>query len=270
MNIGPTMKRRCFFARRLFNGGGKWLCALALVVHVQAHDASFTDCVGQGGEAAKKGDVTAAAKFYSAVEQLEHGNSSNLCALTKYFCDLMRLTSSAATQKMLAENALSCSQAAIQADPRNATAHICAAICYAKNFPYADNATKVLYSRSLKAEAEKAIALDPKQDVAYYLLGRWNYGVANMNLFYKGLVKLAYGGLPVASNAEAVRDFKQAIRLEPGRIINHAELAKVYRATGQKDLARQELETSARLKPLDPDDAEAQVEAAKELSALTE
>jgi tetratricopeptide (TPR) repeat protein len=251
----------------VLSGGGKWLCVLSLAVQAQAGNASFAGCLAQGGLAAKNGDVPAAAKFYSAAVQLEHGNSSNLCALTKCFCDLMHLAGSSATQKMLAENALACSQAAIKADPQNATAHICAAICYAKNFPYADNATKVLYSLSLKAEAEKAIALDPKQDVAYYLLGRWNYGVANMNLFYKGLVKLAYGGLPVASNAEAVKDFKQAIRLEPGRIINHAELAKVYRATGQKDLARQELETSAHLKPLDPDDAEAQIEAAKELTA---
>jgi tetratricopeptide (TPR) repeat protein len=268
--MGTIINSQRFCARPLLNGGAKWLGFLGLILQVQAQDASFGNLLAQGGLAGKKGDLVRAVRFYSAAEHLEHGNSSNLCALTKCFCDLMHLTSSPATQKTLAQKALACSQAAVKADPQNATAHICVAICYAKNFPGADNATKVFYSRSIKAESEKAIALDPKQDVGYYLLGRWNYGVANMNLLYKGLVKIAYGGLPVASNAEAVKDFKQAIRLEPHRVISHAELAKVYQATGQKELARQELEKCARLKPLDPDDTEAQIEAARELSTLME
>jgi tetratricopeptide (TPR) repeat protein len=267
--MGTIKNNHRFCARPLLKGGAKWLGFLALILQVQAQDASFGNFLAQGGLAGKKGDLVTAVKVYSAAEQLEYGNSSNLCALTKCFCDLMHLTRSPAMQKTLAQKALACSQAAVKADPQNATAHICVAICYAKNFPYADNATKVFYSRSIRAESEKAIALDPKQDVAWYLLGRWNYGVANMNLLYKGLVKIAYGGLPAASNAEAVKDFKQAIKLDPRRIINHAELAKVYQATGQKELARPELEKCAQLKPLDPDDAEAQADAARELSALT-
>jgi tetratricopeptide (TPR) repeat protein len=268
--MGTITKNHRFLARPSLNGGAKWLCLFLLIVQAQAQDASFDNYLAQGGLAGKRGDVTTAVRFYSAAEQLESVNSSNLCALTKCFCDLMHVTSSPTLQKTLAQKALACSQAATKADPQNATAHICVAICYAKNFPYADNATKVFYSRSIKMESEKAIALDPKQDVARYMLGRWNYGVANMNLLYKGLVKTAYGGLPVASNAEAVKDFQQAIRLDPSRVISHAELAKVYQVTGQKELARLELGKCARLKPLDPDDAEAQIEAARELSALTE
>jgi len=239
-----------------------------LAFQVRANEDGFESLVAKGDLAGKKGDLAAALKAYTAAEKLEAANSTNLCALTKCFCDLMHSTSSPELQQELARAGLQCSEAAVRADPRNATSHICVAICYAKNFPYVDNRTKVFYSRSIKAESERAIELDPGQDVAYYLLGRWNYGVANMNLLYRGLVRIIYGGLPSASNAEAIKDLKRAIALNPRRIIHHEQLAKVYLAIGEKELARHELEKCPGLKPLDEDDAEAQAEAAKELATL--
>ena len=89
-----------------------------------------------------------------------------------------------------------------------------------------------------------------------------------MNFLYKGLVRIIYGGLPPASNAEAVKDLQRAVALNPARIIHHLELGKVYAALGQKEAARQQLELCARLKPLDPDDEDAQAEAAHELSSI--
>lgn len=245
------------------------LCLTLLAFQTRANEDRFGSLVAQGNLAGKRGDLAAALKAYAAAEKLEAVNSSNLCALTKCYCDLMHSTSSPEVQRELASAALQCSEAAVRADPRNATSHLCVAICYAKNFPYVDNRTKVSYSRSIKAESEQAIELDPGQDVAYYLLGRWNYGVANMNLLYRGLVRIVYGGLPPASNAEAIKDLKHAITLNPRRIIHHEQLAKVYLAIGEKELARAELEKCPRLKPLDEDDAEAQAEAAKELATLT-
>ena len=245
------------------------LCLILLAIPVAAEESGYGNLIAKGDLAGKNGDVATALNAYAAAEKLEAANSTNLCALTKCFCDLMHATRSPELQEKVATAALECAEAAVKADPRNATAHICVAICYAKNFPYADNRAKVAYSRSIKTESERAIQLDPGQDVAYYLLGRWNYGVANMNLLYRGLVRIVYGGLPSASNAEAIKDLKHAITLNPRRIIHHEQLAEVYTATGDKELARHELLKCAGLKPLDKDDAEAQADAAKELVALT-
>ena len=177
-------------------------------------------------------------------------------------------SSSAGIQQQLAKQALACALRAVRADVKSATAHLCVAVCYAKNFPFCDNETKVRWSRAMKMECETAIALDPKQDVGYYLLGRWYFGTANMGFFAKGVVKVIYGGLPQASNEDALRNFKQAIALAPDRIIHHRELAKVYEATGDTKLERAELETCARLKPVDRDDADAQKEAAGRMKNL--
>jgi hypothetical protein len=81
-------------------------------------------------------------------------------------------------------------------------------------------------------------------------------------------VKLVYGGLPKASNQEAIADFKKAAALAPHRIIHHAGLAMAYGAASQKDLEIAELKKCRELMPGGPEDEEARREAVKKLSAL--
>ena len=243
------------------------LLLLCLASVGRAEEVSFTNFVAQGDAAEKRGEVAAALKAYSAAEPLG-GSGADLCLLTKRYCDLMYDASSSAIQKSLATQALACALRAEQADPKSATAHLCVAVGYAKNFPFCETETKVKWSRAMKAECETAIALDPKQDVSYHLLGRWYFGTANMGFFSKSVVKVIYGGLPKASNEDAIKNFKLAIALAPGRIIHHAELAKVYGAINETKLELAELETCARLKPVDRDDTDAQLDAAKRLAEM--
>ena len=243
------------------------LVCLLLVLRVQAGEG-VTSVLAQGDAAVTNGDVTGALKYLAAADRQAGTNCGALCHLTKCYCDLMHAERSGDRQKKLADLALADALRAERADPRSATAHLCVAVCYVKNFPWAPNATKVAWSKAIKTECETAIALDPRADVGYYLLGRWEFGVANMNFFIRDLARLIYGGLPAASNAEAVRDFKQAIALAPGRIIHHSELARVYEATGETRLAAAELKRCATLKPTDRDDQDAQADAAQRLAAL--
>lgn len=261
---------KMFCAWRLLKRTGQLtFCLWLLTTAAHATDLTFTNLVAQGELAEQTSNVTVALKFYAAADRITSTNCADLCLLARRYCDLMYLASSPETQKNLAERALACSLRAVKADAKNATAHLCVAVTYAKNFPYTDNATMVNWSKAIKSECETAIALDPKQDIGYYLLGRWHFGVANMNFFLRTLVKVVYGGLPKASNAEAIKYFKQAIELNPNRIIHHFELAKVYEVTGEKILARVELEKCRALKPVDRDDVEAQADVAKRFAAMS-
>jgi tetratricopeptide (TPR) repeat protein len=244
------------------------LCLLCSVAAGWAEEPSFTNFLAQAELAEQRGDVPAAMNFYAKAERLSSTNGANLCVVTRRYCDLMHLTSSPDLQKTLAGLALAVASRAVAADPNSAVAHLSLAVSYVKNFPYADNATKVKWSKAVKAECETGIALDPRQDVGYYLLGRWHVEVVNMNFLLKGIVKIAYGGLPKASNEEAIANFKKAGALMPKRIIHHLALAKVYGDTGQKKLAQTELETCVALKPNDRDDTAAQKEAAELLAKI--
>ena len=104
--------------------------------------------------------------------------------------------------------------------------------------------------------------------MAYYLLGRWNYGVANVGVLSRALVKVIYGGLPKASNEEAIANFKKAIKLAPERVLYHAGLAMVYETIGEKELEILELKKCRTLKPSGLEDEEAQRDAIKKLATL--
>ena len=257
---------RLIIAARLVRKARLLLCCLLCqAAAAQAADLSLTNLIAQGDLLSQKHDTQAALESYLQAEKLAPTNADIQIKLAVAYCDLMHLTNSKPEQKNLAAQALACGQRAAADDPGSAKAHVCVSVCYAKNFPWCDNQTKINYSRQIKAEAEKAVALDPKFDLAYHMLGRWNCEVANMNLLLVGLVKVVYGGLPKASNEMAIQNFKKAIELAPNRIIHHLQLAHVYKITGQKKPMLDELKACAKFVPYDLDDTDAQQIAAKVL-----
>jgi hypothetical protein len=249
---------------RLFGGARLALFGLlCLGAAARSEDLSPANLLAQGDALNQKHESRAALQIYLQAEKLLPANAEVQMKMAEAYLDLMHGAKSKAEEKTLAAQALACGQKAAADDAQSAKAHVCVAIGYAKNFPYLDNQTKVNYSRLIKAEAEKAIGLDPKFDLSYHMLGRWNCEVANMNLFLSGLVTIAYGGLPKASNEKAIENFKKAIELSPARIIHHLQLARVYHIVGEKKLMTAELKACAGFAPVDLDDSDAQQIAAK-------
>lgn len=237
--------------------------------NARAGDGGFTNSIKQAEIAAKRGDVARAAAIYDAARPLQTNNAAHMCVLAHRYCDLTFLTQSIAVQKWLMARALDCSRRAVVLAAGNATAHSSVAVCYAKNCALAgtDIKSELSYSRLFKQEAERAIALDPNQDVAWYLLGRWNYGIANVGFFSRAYVKVIYGGLPDASFKDAVANFQKACALAPNRVLYHAGLAMAYGALGEKKLRLAELKTCCALKPSNLEDLAAQQDAARQLKA---
>ena len=244
------------------------VCAMSYWCKVQAGDFSLTNDLANASVAETRGDVQAALEIYAAAESQASTNAADWCALSRGYCDLMCLTNSAPAKTELLKRALRCASQAVKVGPANATAHACLAVCYAQRCAFADIKGQLADARRFKQEAEKTLALDPKQDIAYYLLGRWNYAIANVGLLSRAYVKIVYGGLPPASDEAAIEDFQKAIALAPGRIIHHAGLALAYEATGDKKREIAELEKCRALKPTDCEDAAAQRAAEQKLAAL--
>jgi hypothetical protein len=243
------------------------LAGVLFACNALAGDATFTNSLQKADIAAKRGEVGGAEAIYDAARQKETNSAPNLCVLSRRYCDLSSLARSTGVQKGLVARALDCAGRAVALEPGSATAHASVAVCYAKSCAFADIKTELAYSKLFKQEAEKAIALDPKQDVAYYLLGRWNYAIANVGFFSRAYVRMIYGGLPKASLEDSVRYFKKACELAPNRIVYHAGLAMAYGCLGEKDLQMAELQACCALKPSDPEDAEARADAERQLKS---
>ena len=128
--------------------------------------------------------------------------------------------------------------------------------------------TKVEMSKEVKQVFEKALELDPRHAGALHGLARWHREVANLSWFLMTFAKILYGGLPPASNEEAVNLFKRAIEVEPDNVSHHLELGKTYLEMKEKDLARQEFETVGRLPAVFFEDAQYKEEAEQLLRRL--
>ena len=157
---------------------------------------------------------------------------------------------------------------AIEADPQSSEAHLAAAIAYGVMTDFVDDRTKMEYSKFIKDEAEKAIELDPKNDYAYLVLGRWNFEMTQLNPILRGIAELLYGQMPPASQEKALEDFQKAIEIAPNRMIHHFSYGEALAKLGRKEEARAEYQKVLRLPPTCREERGYQQKAASGLKTL--
>lgn len=122
--------------------------------------------------------------------------------------------------------------------------------------------TRIRLSKEVKAEADRAIALNPRADLAYHVLARWNRAIAQLSFIEKTAAKVIYGGVPEgASMNNAVTLFEKAIAIDPNYANHRLELGRTYLALGLKDKAREQLERAIDSPRKSPFDAEYKSEA---------
>lgn len=248
------------------------LACVLLMIAAGAHGEalSLTNLIRLGEENAHQGRYEEALRYFLRAHDLSLTNVVILCRISRQYCDLMFGAKTSTEQKSLCQSALLYAKLAVQAGPDDVLAHLTAAACYGKLVPFSDNREKVAYSRLIKQEAERAIVLDPKQDLGYYILGCWNEEVSKMGIFMKSMIRIAYGAMPKASNEQAIADFNKAIERGPKRILNHFALARVSAATGNRKVAIEELNKCLLLTPTDRDDANAKEKAKALLDDLNQ
>ncbi|HYR58859.1 MAG TPA: hypothetical protein VEO95_09530, partial [Chthoniobacteraceae bacterium] len=159
------------------------------------------------------------------------------------------------------DKSLDYSQRAVELDPQNAKGRLSLAIAYGRLTDFVGNKVKLEYSKLIKDETLKSIDLDPSDDYAWHVLGRWHFGVANVGAVLKAMARLVYGGLPAASNEDAAKCLKKAIELAPQRILHHGELARVYQTMHRKELAQREWQIVLALPAVDKEDEKEKREA---------
>ena len=179
---------------------------------------------------------------YLEAEKLQPGSADLLHKIAKQYGESMNDVATKAEKKAFGEKALACSKRSVAADPKNPQAQLALAVSYGRVAPFLDNKTKIAYSKLVKEHVERSLALDPKNDLSWHVLGAWHYELANLNPILRTIAKVIYGDIPAASNEAAVKSFKKALELNPRRVANHVELGRTYVALGQKDLAKASLE----------------------------
>ena len=231
------------------------LFLLTAVVTASGEDPRLVALVKEGDSEDRLGHPQAALTSFLAAEAIDNRDVGVLLRISKQYEDLIPTTKPKEAAEQVAKKAFSYAQRAVEIDPKVAKAHLSLAVAYGRMTDFIGNKEKLEYSKYIKDETVKSIELDPTDDYAWHVLGCWHSGVANVNGMLKLLAKMVYGGMPPASNEEAVKCLKKACELAPQRIMHHGELARVYQLMGQKDLADKEWKTVLTLSAVDKDDA---------------
>lgn len=227
--------------------------ALLLSLRAFAEEPKVAALLREGEAEAKQGRTKTALAAFRAAEELDAKNVPVLLRLSRTYSDLVDVTKPPESEQF-AHKSLDYAQRAVDLDPKVAKAHLSRAIAYGKLTDFVGNKTKLEYSKIIKEETEKSLALDPTDDFAWYVLGRWHAGVANVSGVLRVLAKVVYGGMPAASNEEALRCLKKAAELAPQRIRHRAELARLYKTMGQPGLAAKEWQAVLALPAAEADD----------------
>ena len=161
--------------------------------------------------------------------------------------------------------AVTLSRKAVALCPDHSDANLSLAIAVGRLALMRGGKTKVELSKEVKEYALKAIELDPENDIAYHVLGRWNREVASLSGLIKALAKVIYGGLPDASKERARELFQQAVALDPNYINHHLELGITYESLEEWEKAKESYETVLRLPAEMPRDKNYKMQAGKRL-----
>ena len=217
---------------------------------------NFAELVKQGDAYDAKYQPDAALQYYLPAEKLDPNNAALLVKLARQY--VFRMTDLPLKEDKIASarTALAYAERAVKAAPKESDPHLSVAICWGKLTPLVGNREAVEASRKIKADAEIAVKLDPRSDYAWLVLGRWHQELADVGGVTRALAFVAYGGLPAASNEEAVRCFEKAIALRPDRLIHHVELGRTYAAMGRKDEAIKLLKKGLAMPNTEKDDPE--------------
>lgn len=229
--------------------------------------ADFTELVKQGDVYDAQFKPEAALQYYLPAEELKPDDAALLVKIARQHVYRMSELSKAG-QLASGRTALSYAERAVKLAPNECDSHLALAICLGKLTPLMSNREGIEASRRIKTAAETAVKLNPKNDYAWHLLGRWHQELAQIGGVTRAVALVVYGGLPAASHDEAVRCFQKAVLLKPDRLIHSVELGRTFALMGRKDDAREWINKGLAMPDRDRDDPETRQRGLKTLRSL--
>lgn len=194
------------------------LCFFGIVVSARAQG------VAAGDAALTKFDLEGALTAYRAAHKQAPGDYEATWKLARALADKSTLTKDRNDQKQLCVEAEQLARAAVGLKPEDSKGHAYLAVAVGKLALYEGGKRKVELGNEVKREADRAIKLNDKEDLAYHVLGVWNREMAELNWVLRKFAEMLYGKFPSASLDKAAENLEQARHLAPDVVPHPVEL----------------------------------------------
>jgi tetratricopeptide (TPR) repeat protein len=232
------------------------LCAVICLSGLGARAQDADALIAKGDQFDKRLQAKEALENYLPANKLEPDNVDLLVRIARQYRHLMSDASSKKEKLRLGDISLEFANRAATLAPNNAEAQLSPAISYGKMLPFMGSKDQVNASPRIKAAVDRTLQLDPNNDNAWHILGRWNRVLANINVVKRVLAKALYGDLPVTTNEAAEKCLLKAIEINPNRLIHYIELGRIYAQMGRKEDARKYIQKGLAIPNKEKDDPE--------------
>lgn len=217
---------------------------------------SPSDLIAKGDTFDQKFQAEEALEYYLPAEKIEPRNVRVLLCIARQYRHLLTDASTREEKLRLGGMALGYAERAVALAPRNAEAQLSVAISYGKMLPFMATKDQIEASYHIKDSVDRALELDPNNDLAWHVLGRWHRTLSDVNLVKRRVAAIIYGKLPQTTSEEAVKCFEKAIEINPGRLMHYVELGRAYAQMGKPEEARRLIEKGLAMPNLEKDDPE--------------
>ena len=176
--------------------------------------------------------------------------------IARQYRHLMSDATKVSEKLQLGNTAVSYAERAVALAPDDPETQLALAISYGKMPSLEGTKQQIAHSRLIKIAVDKVIALDPTNDLAWHVLGRWYRALADIGPVKRAFAQIAYEKLPPAKYEDAERCFKKAIALNPNRLMHHIELGRTYAKMGRDADARKFITKGLAMPETEKDDPE--------------
>jgi len=242
-----------------------WTGSLLAANGAAQDSSSFIAALRAGDAAFAAFDNYAAREAYGRAVAMDSSRYEALWKLARAYIDVGQAAKDAEQKQnyFLGEKM---ARRCVALHPDSAEGHFFLAVAVGRVALMVGGKKKIALSKEVKAEAERALALNPRHDGAMHTLGRWHYELANLSWVLKTAAKIIYGGVPPgASNEEAKSWFEKAIATAPDEPVHFLWMGETLIELKDYAGARQNLEQCLALKDVQWDDRMNKEQARKRL-----
>jgi tetratricopeptide (TPR) repeat protein len=210
----------------------KLILVFVMIIAAEVSAKGFSDFINEGDSYYKKFDNVSALNNYEEAYSLDNSNYEVLFRLARTYNDageeFYELRKMDEAEKYI-NKALKFSEIFKNKYPDSAAVYTYMGMSYGNLALFKGGNEKVKLAKKIEENVKKAMKMDPNNHVNYTILGIYNRELASLSWLERAFANTFFGSVPEGSYEQAIKYFKQALKIDPNMIVATYQLSKTYR-----------------------------------------